>query len=53
MIAAIIIGSFWLFVIAVLLGFENVEGILNSIGIFWIIFFVIAFARAFIKPDKH
>ena len=50
MIVAIIIGSFWLFIIAVLLGFENVEGILNSIGIFWIIFFVITFARAFIKP---
>ena len=39
-ILAIFFGSFWMLITAFCLGFQNIEGILIFIGIFWVVLIV-------------
>ena len=52
-IIAIFFGSCWMLFIAFCLGFQNVEGILNFIGIFWIVFIVGCVIYALRKSAKE
>lgn len=52
-IIGILIGSCWIFLIAVLLGFSNIDGILTFIGIFWAVFIAGCIIYAFKKSAKE
>ena len=49
----IIVGSIWMFILAICFGFQNVEGILNFIGIFWVVFFIGCIIYGFRKSAKE
>ena len=52
-IIAIFFGSCWMFIIAICFGFQNVEGILNFIGIFWVVFIVGCVIHSLSKSAKE
>ncbi len=53
LIVAIFFGSCWMFIIAICLGFQNVEGIIHFIGIFWVVIIVGGILKGFIGSSKE
>ncbi len=53
LIVAIFFGSCWMFIIAICLGFQNVEGIIHFIGIFWGVIIVGGILKGFIGSSKE
>ena len=53
LIVAIFFVSCWMFIIAICLGFQNVEGIIHFIGIFWVVFIVGRITKGFIDSRKE
>lgn len=51
-IIGIFFASCWMFIIALAFGFQNVEGILTFIGIFWVVFIVGCIAKNFVDSSK-
>ncbi len=53
LIVAIFFGSCWMFILAICFGFQNIEGILIFIGIFWVVFIVGGISKGFIDSNKE
>ena len=52
-IVAIFFGSCWMFILAIGFGFSDVEGILNFIVLFWVVFIVGCIIHTFGKSAKE
>lgn len=52
-ILAIFFGSLWMLITAFCLRFQNIEGILIFIGIFWVVLIVGSIIHAFSKSAKE
>ena len=52
-IVNIFFGSCWMLILAICFGFQNIEGILTFIGIFWVVFIVGCIIHAFSKSAKE